>query len=125
MEPWSDHWPQSQLVLEWPLPDTWATGCWRARHAPGLSQAGPKGFKTYTELVAVAIHVVAVELVAVAATLAAVAAALACSSAVVLRDLVIGVRVARLREKCGRGSDRGGCSGSDSGRGDKYRYGDR
>ena len=31
-------------------------------------------------------------------TLAAVAAALACSSAVVLRDLLIGVRIVRIRE---------------------------
>ena len=58
-------------------------------------------------------------------TLAAVAAALACSRAVVLRDLLIGVRIARIREKCGRGSDRGGGSGSGSGRGDKDRDGDR
>ena len=79
---------------------------------------------------------VAVELVAVLSdsggrsgiclkTLAAVAAALACDIAVVLRDLLIGVSIARLREKGCRGGDRGGGSGSGSGRDDKYRDGDR
>ena len=71
------------------MADTWATGCWRARHAPWLIQA-----------VAVAIHVVAVELVAVAATLAAVAAALGCSCGVTVPPFLIGVKFeARVREK--------------------------
>ena len=105
------------------MADLWATACWRARQTPWLSQAvavdsgGRRGIGRSSDSggrSGICLR-----------TLAAVAVALACSSAVALRALLIGVTIGRLREKCGRGSDRGGGSASGSGRGDKYRDGDR